>query len=111
MLGMCRFAVAALVLAVATPVTAQKLTIHGIGASSCATWLSSPGTEAAGNSWSLGFWTAMNFYVERDAPMVGTTTDTNGILASIRRECEMDPAETLAFAVVQVFFAFKGNAR
>jgi len=53
---------AALVFALGATGTQADNTVQafGIGAKSCAYWLSGPEHEADGRSWALGFWTAYN---------------------------------------------------
>jgi len=76
----------------------------------CATWLASPGNQAAGNEWILGYWTGQNVRNVRDHE-VGRSTDANGILNEVKTLCDATPNERLASAAGRVYVNFERDRR
>jgi hypothetical protein len=82
----------------------------GIGLASCATWLSDAGHEAEGTAWLWGYWTGLNS-VNPSQTMVGSTTDAQGIAATVKAQCKLDPAEKLVDATRDVYIRFAETGR
>jgi hypothetical protein len=85
---------------------AQKLVlVHGIGRMSCAHWLySNIDKFDEGRAWLLGFWSGLNHLNETNHHKVGHHTDSEGIIAEVRKVCETRPSMTLGVATVTVYF-------
>jgi hypothetical protein len=91
----------------AAPVGDQT-TIHetylvGIGRLSCAHWLSTPETKRAGIDWILGYWSGANAWRHPGSNTVGSSTDGEGILAEVNKECAAHPSEALIWAANAVY--------
>jgi hypothetical protein len=93
-------------LAVALPscgATAEQDTlVLGIGARSCAYWLSTPPARNEGRIWIMGFWSGWNLANDRDH-QVGRHTDVDGKVALVQKECDRDPSMTLMNATARAY--------
>lgn len=86
------------------------VTIFGMGNSSCAHWLSNKTLERDGQSWLLGYWSAIN--IENTVRhTVGTNTDGDVILAEVKKICANEPSEILTSAVGRVYFLFQQSGK
>jgi hypothetical protein len=85
-------------------------TFFAIGGSySCATWLSSPENERDGTNWLLGFWSGKNIEKKRDGT-IGSNTDTAGIVAEVKLNCQTEPSQSLLNAVNGVYTKMESEA-
>lgn len=81
---------------------AVPMNSFGIGIRSCATWLSTPNKENEGSIWIYGAWSGMNFK-NPENHIVGSTSDSNGIVAEVRAICSREPSTTLGSATLQAY--------
>jgi hypothetical protein len=108
---------AALIVALMLPslAWAQDATIYayGDGNGSCASWLANRTSERIGSEWILGYWTGRN--VSADVAdgngMVGSTTDTLGIIAEVKLVCEAEPSKSLLNAADEVYRRMQSDRR
>ena len=85
-----------------------KVDTMGLGAVSCAGWLSTPASEIQGRSWILGFWAGSNWvaltYGAKEN--VGHSTDGPGIIGEVKKRCLNSPSENLEGVIIDVFNDF-----
>jgi hypothetical protein len=101
---------ALLILLIALSAKAQAIDYYviGLGHSSCAKWLSSPGMEAAGQSWIGGFWSALN--ARNDANhFVGKNSDAYAIWGEVRKICLAEPSLPLSDSSGRVYWVFQAK--
>jgi hypothetical protein len=81
--------------------------------SSCGTFLQAVGDLDEGwRLWVLGFWSGMNWEAaNRQKGMSGSSTDQNGILQSVKKRCQDDPALSVAFVTAKLHEEFEKNGR
>jgi hypothetical protein len=103
---------AALVFALGATGTQADNTVQafGIGAKSCAYWLSGPEHEADGRSWALGFWTAYN-NLNGVSHLVGVKSHAEAILAEIKESCLAEPSMSLGETVARAYERFLQNGK
>jgi len=105
---------AGLLTGAAASAAAQQVYMFGVGATeSCATWLSSPESEFQGFTWLLGYWSGMNVAsgVSGHQGMVGSTTDSQGTLAEVKKVCARQPSLLLVNATQVVFEQLQKDGR
>lgn len=73
----------------------------GVGTMPCKYWLSTPQLEGEGDTWILGWWTGLNS--RNDNHWVGGSTDGNGIILAVKKECQRQPEKLLMNIIDQVF--------
>jgi hypothetical protein len=81
------------------PARAENWAI-GVGAKSCAFWLSTPVLQAAGVTWITGFWSGLNYVSDKT---VGMHTDNEGLFAEIKKICQEHPSKDLTDATWEVY--------
>lgn len=104
--------IAILGLGLATRAEAENAGVYffGIGAQSCATWLSKSAYQAEGEIWIFGAWSALNV-TNASNKYVGSTTDGAGIAAAVMKTCKDDPSIRLVDATVRVYREFQEAGR
>jgi hypothetical protein len=105
-----RLCFAAILFAPVAAQSAAMVTVYGIGASSCAHWLSSPENESEGKSWILGYWSASN-EVNPNRHTVGGNSDSDAIIGETKKVCTSEPSTRLIDAVGRVYFQFQKNGK
>jgi hypothetical protein len=94
-------------IAIASMAFAEDATVpvllSGIGRLSCKNWKSTPALENEGNTWLLGFWTALN-YVAATADQQQVQIRGQAIVSEVAKTCARNPSETLATAAWETFF-------
>lgn len=72
--------------------------------SSCGSFLQASGGESAvWTYWILGFWSGMNWEAsDRSKGNTGSSTDSNGIVLSVKKLCQDDPAMAVSFVVAKL---------
>ncbi|MCT2401715.1 hypothetical protein [Novosphingobium mangrovi (ex Huang et al. 2023)] len=98
---------AALCLLFAAPVSADTVTIIGIGNDSCATAFL-PNNVYQTKAWIFGFWSARN---SEKGANVGSTTDSNGIIGEVESTCRKFPSYHLIVAVGFVYDMMEADNR
>lgn len=78
--------------------------MYGIGTKSCAYWQSSGATLAEGRAWAYGYWSGLNTFNNQDH-MVGSRTDSDGIIGEVKKLCDSHPSITFGTAVLAVYGA------
>lgn len=73
----------------------------GIGTMPCKYWLSTPQLEGEGNTWILGWWTGLDS--RNDNHWVGSSTDGNGIILVVKKECQHNPNKLLMNVMADLF--------
>jgi hypothetical protein len=81
---------------------AEEAQIRGIGASSCALWLSNAINERDGEMWITGFWSGLNLYSNTNR-RVGQTVDAAGLIGEVRKVCGERPSTSLGDAALDVY--------
>jgi hypothetical protein len=73
--------------------------IEGIGSKSCEHWLSTPTLKSEGETWVLGFWSALNYVaaVTKEQNQLMITPDE--MLSEVVKTCAQRPSDTLANGV------------
>lgn len=99
----------------AAPVWARaddnQVLVAGPKSSSCGSLLQS-GNSDRWNMWILGFWSGMNWEASgRSKGVTGSTTDDNGIIASVKKRCMDDPALSVAFVTAGLHRDFEKDGR
>lgn len=82
----------------------------GQGRLSCANWLSRPEYERDGQSWILGYWSAINLANPANHA-VGSRSDGDGIVAEVKRICLAEPSANLYQAVDRVYLEFQQRGK
>ena len=72
------------------------------GTQSCASWLATPDSETEGRWWIAGFWSGRNMQ-NGTYSRVGSSTDSEGIIAEIKRVCQGEPTLLLINAAASVY--------
>jgi hypothetical protein len=80
--------------------------VLGIGRMSCAHWQSSPPRQREGAIWIFGYWSGINHVGETTSGrLVGQHTDSEGIVAEVKKVCEAQPSMTLMDATATAYLA------
>lgn len=82
----------------------------GIGRDSCASWLVNATSERDGENWILGYWTGVNS-ANPGNPLVGKSTDGEGLIGEVRLICTSKPSISLVDATVAVYNQFVRDRR
>ncbi len=80
----------------------------GIGANTCAFWLSSPDLEREGVAWVHGLWTGLNVENPKYSA-VGNATGTESRIVEVRKLCSAHPSMALVEAALKVFDRMAGR--
>jgi hypothetical protein len=88
----------------------RLLLAYGVGAQSCATWLSTSARREVGIQWVFGFWSARNVegYMRKEHGDVGASTDNLGIIGEIEKKCREQPSTTLMMVTGTAYSFFQG---
>jgi hypothetical protein len=77
----------------------------GIGAMSCAHWLSTQEHRLEGTVWIYGFWTGLN-YVAAASDQTQAKIEVFAIVAEVEKTCALQTSQTLASAVWTTYLEF-----
>jgi len=80
-------------------VGADPVMIAGIGAKTCAYWISTPASKAEGEKWALGFWSGLNYVAAVTKQQNQLIIDPDRMLAEIGKMCTERPNQSLADSV------------
>jgi hypothetical protein len=80
--------------------TDHLIYLVGAGQMSCGDWIAHSPNHKDMATWVLGYWSGLNTALTRK---VGYTTDANGILGEVNKECAAHPSERLFLAVDAVY--------
>jgi hypothetical protein len=86
--------------------TKVSVDMTGIGALSCAHWRSTKEHLLEGTVWIYGFWTGLN-YVAAASEQAQSRTDSDAIVAEVKKTCAQVPSQSLASAVWTSYLEFK----
>jgi hypothetical protein len=76
-----------------------QVMIGGIGSKSCQHWLSTPALKSEGETWALGFWSALNYVAAVTKEQHQLTIGPDEMLNQIEKTCSRRPSDTLANSV------------
>lgn len=89
----------------------SRVWVTGPEPSSCGTFLKE-GRSEGWEMWILGFWSGMNWEAaNRGKGVTGSSTDSDGIVASVRKHCQDDPALAVALVMARMHQDFEKNGR
>lgn len=74
----------------------------GVGTETCATWLLTKDSEAAGNNWVLGYWSGLNTMNTKNHG-VGDGLRQSQVLGEVKRQCLAAPTATVANTVEGIY--------
>jgi hypothetical protein len=89
---------------------AEQVTIFGIGASSCAFWLSTPARTNEGIAWLMGYWTGVNS-MNQTTHLIGANSDGEAIIAEVRKRCVAEPSARMTDAVAATYDYFSARGK
>lgn len=87
--------------------------VSGPEPSSCGSFLNA-GAEnnPTWRFWVLGFWSGMNWEAaNRKKGVTGSTTDGDGVVLSVKKRCQDDPALSVPFVIAKMHEQFEKDAR
>jgi hypothetical protein len=76
-----------------------QVMIDGIGSKSCQHWLSTSALKSEGETWALGFWSALNYVAAVTKEQNQLTIGPDEMLNEIAKTCSQRPSDTLANSV------------
>lgn len=87
--------------------------VVGPRSTSCGSFLQAGGEHSeVWRYWILGFWSGMNWEAStRSKGMTGSSTDSNGIVLSVKKLCQDDPALSVPFVIANLHKEFEDAAR
>jgi hypothetical protein len=88
--------------------TERGVLVSGVGINSCAWWLSSESTKNAGQHYIQGYLSGMNW---AQNSQVGRSTDNDGWLGEVEKECREAPSMLLVVAAHRVYQRLSAIAR
>jgi len=88
-----------------------RVWVAGPQPQSCGTFLQESYSEGW-RMWILGFWSGMNWEAaSRSKGVTGSSTDSNGIVASVRKRCQDDPALSVPTVIARMHEEFEKDGR
>jgi hypothetical protein len=87
--------------------------VSGPQPSSCGSFLQAGGEhDQAWRLWILGFWSGMNWEAaNRQKGTTGSSTDRDGIVLSVKKHCQDDPALSVPFVISKLHEQFERDSR
>jgi hypothetical protein len=88
----------------------SKLSVNltGVGARTCAYWLSDQGHKSEGSVWIYGFWSGLN-YVAVASDQDQSKTTGAAMIAAVEKACGLDPSRVLAAAAWSAYIDLNKN--
>ena len=89
-------------------INAFQLTVDGSQPISCASAFTEPVRDSRASAWILVYWTGLNVSARA---IVGHGTDTNGLLAEIKLDCDKEPSADLLNSVFRTWKRLQKTGR
>lgn len=99
-----------LLLVMATQGPGATVNVRGVGAMTCATALQAENRVASEN-WIAGYWAAWDMARIGKAAPLAPTSDLNGIVAEVERECRSAPSHSLVMATMAARVAVQARSK
>ena len=102
---------ASLAMACAAPASAIEIRSYGIGRQPCADFMSNPEHLFQGSVWILGYWTGLNVAGPEGSHMVGQHTESEAIIADVKKACQAEPKIPLYGAIQHVYDRYRTEGK